>query len=226
LTSAQPGLLFDLDGTLVHTDPVHMKAFNQMLEPFGRQVDETFYKAHVMGRQNAAIMRDIFPDMPEAERTRLADAKEAGFRSMAGLLEPLEGLVRLLAAAERAEVPCCIVTNAPRANARLMLDALGLARRFDVIVIGDEMEQAKPHPMPYLTGLSRLGADPARSVAFEDSRSGVAAAAAAGLAVVGLTTSLDEGELVAAGATLAVPNFADARLLDLVRERTGLRVDA
>jgi hypothetical protein len=54
----------------------------------------------------------------------------------------------------------------------------------------------------------------------------VDAAAADGLAVVGLTTSLDEGELVAAGATLAVPNFADARLLDLVRERTGLRVDA
>jgi HAD superfamily hydrolase (TIGR01509 family) len=222
--ASRPSLLFDLDGTLVHTDPVHMKAFNAMLEPFGRQVDEAFYKAHVMGRQNAAIMRDIFPDMPEAERTRLADAKEASFRSMAGQLEPLEGLRDLLAAAERGGVACCVVTNAPRANASLMLGALGLGERFDVIVIGDEMEQAKPHPLPYLTGLSRLGSDAARSVAFEDSRSGVKAAHAAGLTVVGLATSLEEPELVAAGATLAAPNFTDSRLLDLVRERTGLRV--
>ena len=224
MTDLRPCLLFDLDGTLVHTDPVHMKAFNQMLEPFGQHVDEAYYLANIMGRQNAAIMRDMFPDMPETEHRRLADAKEANFRSLAAELQPLPGLLDLLAQASRQGVECCIVTNAPRANAVMMLGALGLQDRFDVVVIGDEMDQAKPHPLPYLTGLARLGGDPARSVAFEDSRSGVTAAAAAGLPVIGMTTSLQPADLIAAGAVLTAPDYTDAGALALVAERTGLRV--
>jgi HAD superfamily hydrolase (TIGR01509 family) len=222
----KPCLLFDLDGTLVHTDPVHLKAFNAMLAPFGRSVDEEFYLRHVMGRQNAAIMRDVFPDLSEAEHRRLADEKEARFRALAGAgaLSPLPGLLDLLAAAGEQDVACCIVTNAPRANAAQMLSAIGLANRFDVVVIGDELERAKPHPLPYLTGLSRLGGDADRSVAFEDSRSGVQAAAAAGLQVVGVSTSLDEPALIGAGASMVAPDFTDAAALALVHERTGLRI--
>lgn len=219
-------LLFDLDGTLVHTDPVHLEAFNAMLAPFGRAVDEAFYQQHVMGRQNAAIMRDIFPDLPEAEHRRLADEKEARFRALAGAgaLHPLPGLLDLLAKAHEQHIGCCIVTNAPRANASQMLSAIGLAERFDVIVIGDELEHAKPHPMPYLTGLARLGGAAERSVAFEDSRSGIQAASEAGLPVIGVATSLDGPALLAAGAALAAPDFTDAAALALIRERTGLRV--
>lgn len=222
----KPCLLFDLDGTLVHTDPVHFRAFNAMLAPFGRSVDEAFYLNNVMGRQNAAIMRDIFPDLPESEHQRLADQKEANFRALAGAgaLSPLPGLLDLLARAQEQDVPCCIVTNAPCANALQMLAAIGLRDRFDVMVIGDELEQAKPHPLPYLTGLARLGGAAERSVAFEDSRSGVQAAAAAQLPVIGIATSLGGDVLLAAGATIVAPDFMDPAALALIRQRTGLRV--
>ena len=72
-----------------------------------------------------------------------------------------------------------VVTNAPRANALMMLDALGITDRFRGMVIGDEMANPKPHPVPYLVGLERLGASTDHAVAFEDSRSGVRSAAAA-----------------------------------------------
>ena len=115
-----------------------------------------------------------------------------------------------------------MVTNAPRANALMMLGALGITDRFRGMIIGDEMANPKPHPEPYLVGMERLGARPARAVAFEDSRSGVRAAAAAGLPVVGMATSLAPSALREAGASLVARDFTDPELIALVRERTGM----
>ena len=114
-----------------------------------------------------------------------------------------------------------MVTNAPRANAEQMLAGLGLASRFDVVVIGDELARGKPDPLPYATALARLGADAARAVAFEDSRSGIAAAHAAGIFTFGLSTTLDAPALRAAGADVAIADFADAALMEGLRARFG-----
>src|ERR1700721_4048531 len=105
----------------------------------------------------------------------------------------------LLDYADAAGIRCAVVTDAPRANAEVVLRALGLAGRLPMQIIGSELARPKPDPLPYLTGLERTGAVAAHSVAFEDSLSGLRAALGAGLAVVGLTTTLDEGTLNGAG---------------------------
>jgi beta-phosphoglucomutase len=217
-----PGLLFDLDGTLVHTDPVHFRAFNAMLATQGQSIDLDGYLTHIIGRSNPAIMAGLFPDLPVSEHRRLADLKEATFRSLALDLRPLRGLVALLDAADAADLPWGVVTNAPRANAEHLLAALGLRERTRVLVIGEELSRAKPDPLPYQTGLALIGADAVSSVAFEDSASGVRSAAAAGLAVAGLTTSLPAGTLMEAGASLCASDFADQALLSLIAAVTGL----
>lgn len=214
-------LLFDLDGTLVDTDRVHLMAFNRMLEPFGKQIDAPTYARDVMGFPNPMIMERLLPHLPSHERIALADRKEALFRTMAGELEPLPGLVDLLDWAAASGCPCAVVTNAPRANADMMLKALRLGSRFDAIVIGDELARAKPDPLPYLTGLERLGGLAPVSLAFEDSRSGIAAATGAGVVTIGLTTSLDEAALAAAGAIFGARDFTDPRVRDLVGRRLG-----
>ena len=99
-------------------------------------------------------------------------------------------------AAERG-LPCAVVTNAPRANAEKALAALGLAELLPLLVIGGELARSKPDPLPYLTALELIGASAETSVAFEDSLSGVQAAVAAGLAVVGITTGLSAERLLA-----------------------------
>jgi beta-phosphoglucomutase-like phosphatase (HAD superfamily) len=103
----------------------------------------------------------------------------------------------------------------------MMLESLGLAGRFSHVVIGDEMTHPKPHPMPYLVGLERIGAEPGRTVAFEDSRSGVRSASGAGLTVVGMSTSLGPEALTQAGADYVARDFTDAGLRALVMARTG-----
>jgi beta-phosphoglucomutase len=218
---SRAGLLFDLDGTLVHTDPVHFRAFNAMLATQGRSIDLDGYLTHIIGRSNAAIMAGLFPDLPVSEHRRLADLKEATFRALALDLKPLRGLVALLDAADVAGLPWGVVTNAPRANAEHLLAALGLRQRTRVLVIGEELARAKPDPLPYQTGLTLIGADAPLCVAFEDSASGIRSAAA-GLAVAGLTTSLRADALTQAGATLCAPDFKDQALLGLVARVTGL----
>lgn len=220
--SFTPALLFDLDGTLVETDPTHLAAFNDILVANGEPaIDLHFYNTNIIGFQNAQIFARLFPRLPPEDHKRLADEKEALFRERAGHLHPARGLLALLDWADAAGVPTAVVTNAPRANADLMLGVLGIADRFRTVVIGDELEHAKPHPLPYRMGLERLGADPERTVAFEDSRSGIRSAVAAGLTVIGMATSLPPAALREAGAHLAAHDFTDPVLLDTVRHTVG-----
>jgi HAD superfamily hydrolase (TIGR01509 family) len=209
---APAALLFDLDGTLTETDELHHRAFNELLSGFGRSMDRDTYQSRVMGFPNAEIMAWLFPEIPVAAHAALSDRKEAVFRASVGQLAPAAGLLDLLAWADAQSIPCGVVTNAVRDNAAMMLTGLVMTERFRTIVIGEDLPHGKPHPLPYITGIERLGADAARTVAFEDSRSGVRSAAAAGIACIGLTTALPAEELVAAGARFAVRDFTDPRL--------------
>ncbi len=93
-----------------------------------------------------------------------------------------------------------------------MLAAAGLAHRFDTVVIGEECERPKPDPLPYQEAMRRLGVTPSRSVAFEDSRSGLRAARGAGAHVFGVSTALTPAELLQAGAHQVIPDFTDPAL--------------
>ncbi len=217
-------LLFDLDGTLTDTDQLHLEAYRRILAP--RELSEAEYKVQVMGQANAAIMGWMFPGLPAHEHQRLADEKERLFRSMVDRLHPTPGLMGLLAWAERHGIKTAVVTNAPRDNAELMLAGLGLADRFPVLVIGDELARGKPDPLPYRTALERLDSTPGQALAFEDSRSGVQAAAAAGIETIGMLTGLDEATLKAAGATWTMRDFSDPRFLAKLETDYGYRVMA
>jgi beta-phosphoglucomutase-like phosphatase (HAD superfamily) len=93
-----------------------------------------------------------------------------------------------------------------------MQAGLGLAERFPMLVIGDELARGKPDPLPYLTGLQRLGGEAARAIAFEDSLSGIRSASAAGIFTFGMRGALDDAALHAAGASAVISDFTDARL--------------
>jgi HAD superfamily hydrolase (TIGR01509 family) len=212
-------LLFDLDGTLVDSDADHLAAFQKVFAPYGITLDRTLYTAHIMGASNAMIGERFLAHMPETERLAVFDAKEAAYRDGLGALEATRGSAELLLFAAEQGLACAVVTNAPRANAVQVLTAIGLADRLPIVVIGGELARAKPDPLPYLTGLELTGADAKSSVAFEDSLSGVRAAVAAGITVVGLTTTLPADTLVGAGAVFAVADFTDRRVYDLIAKR-------
>jgi phosphoglycolate phosphatase len=210
-------LLFDIDGTLADTDALHLEAFNRILGPRGQSFDHARFSKELQGFSNASISARFLTGEPPQRQAAIMDAKEATFRELvAGQIQPVPGLMTLLGLADRAGVPMVAVTNAPRLNAEMLLTGLGIMDRFKALVIGDELAHGKPHPMPYLEGLRAVNATPALSVAFEDSRSGVQSAAAAGIATIGMRTSLAHADLVAAGAVMTAKSFEDPELVRIV----------
>jgi HAD superfamily hydrolase (TIGR01509 family) len=179
--------------------------------------DHARFTKELQGFSNASIAERFLADEPPERQAAIIAEKEKTFRKLvAGRIQPLPGLMALLALADRADVPMVAVTNAPRLNAEMLLSGLGIAERFKVLVIGDELAQGKPHPMPYLEGLRAVGATPETSVAFEDSRSGLRSASSAGIATVGIRTSLSHADMVAAGAAMTSKAFDDPELLKFV----------
>jgi HAD superfamily hydrolase (TIGR01509 family) len=222
MSQIRGALLFDIDGTLCDTDPLHIRAFNAMLARFGRSIEEEEYARRVMGFANADIMRDFFPELPVEEHRALAEHKEAAFRDLARTeLRPTAGLLDLLDWADGQGLPMAAVTNAPKANADLMLAGLGVEHRFRAIVIGDTLPRGKPDPLPYRVSAERLGVDCAHCVAFEDSRSGLRSASGAGAFAIGMMSSLPEPELVASGARFGVRDFNDPRLRDIILKQVS-----
>jgi HAD superfamily hydrolase (TIGR01509 family) len=215
--SSGKALLFDIDGTLADTDALHLEAFNQVFGPRGHIFDHARFAKELQGFSNGSISERFLADeRPERQAAIIAE-KEATFRGLvAGKIQPVPGLMALLALADRAGIPMVAVTNAPRLNAEMLLSGLGIADRFKALVIGDELPHGKPHPMPYLEGLRAVSALPNLSLAFEDSRSGIQSASAAGIATIGMRTSLSHADLVAAGALRTARAFDDPELIELV----------
>lgn len=214
-------LIFDMDGTLVHSDPVHLQAFAEVLKPEGVTINEEVYRSSIIGRTNEAIFASLLPHLPVEKHAAYADEKEATFRRMAQDLKPLAGLMELLDWAEARQIGIALVTNAPRLNADHMLGALGVTERFPVQVTIEQVERGKPDPLPYLTALERLGIRAEDAIAFEDSPSGMRAAKAAGLFSFGVLTGLSPEDMRAAGADATIEDFHDAGLWDLLNRRTA-----
>ncbi|MBD2102737.1 HAD family phosphatase [Leptolyngbya sp. FACHB-261] len=218
-------LLFDLDGTLANTDPLHLRTWQEILGQYGITVDAVFYKKHISGRLNPDIVRDLLPQLSLEEGLRLADRKEARFRELGTELQPLPGLLELLDWASQHQLSRALVTNAPRENAHFMLGVLGLEYAFTTVVLAEEATAGKPDPAPYQLALSRLGIMPGQALAFEDSQAGIRAAVAADIATVGIASTHEPQVLQKAGAMQVIPDFTDPKLVEIFAA-LGLEITA
>jgi HAD superfamily hydrolase (TIGR01509 family) len=205
-------LLFDLDGTLAETDSLHLPTWVDVLQPYGIEVDEAFYKERISGRSNSKIVQDLLPDLSAEEGRRLADAKEASFRGRAHELEPLPGLLDFMREGKDRGLSLALVTNAPEENVEAILLALELNAFFDEVVLSDQVGPVKPDPAPYKAALDKLGISPEEALAFEDSTSGIASSVAAGIPTVGVASTQRPETLEEAGAFMVAKDFTDPEL--------------
>jgi HAD superfamily hydrolase (TIGR01509 family) len=206
-------ILFDLDGTLANTDPLHFQVFQQMLDERGVGLDAIAYGHKISGRTNQAILQDFFPHFSEADIQHFSHEKESRYRALAQTqIEPLPGLLALLDRLQKNQLKTAVVTNAPRLNAEFMLAALGLAETFEFVILGEDLPRAKPDPLPYETAIARFGIQPQEALVFEDSPAGIRAAIAAGIPTVGVASTHEPQALLALGVEFVVQDFMDERL--------------
>ncbi|XP_072964321.1 haloacid dehalogenase-like hydrolase domain-containing protein Sgpp [Typha angustifolia] len=229
-------VLFDIDGTLCDSDPLHYQAFRELLLEIGYNggvpIDEEFFIKNIAGRSEVDAGRNLFPDWDHEKAMKFLDDKEAMYRRLASQhLEAISGLHKLCKWVKDRGLKRAAVTNAPRLNAELMISLLGLSDFFPVVVVGNECERAKPFPDPYLKALKELGASPEHTFVFEDSASGIKAGVAAGMPVIGLMTRNPAKSLLEAGATFLIKDYEDPRIwtaleeLDRITETAPKKMD-
>ncbi|HXJ43950.1 MAG TPA: HAD family phosphatase [Bryobacteraceae bacterium] len=201
--------IFDMDGVIVDSNPLHRVVWTEFNSQHGIWTTDAMFE-RMYGKRTDQVIRDFFGDeLPEDEVFALGAAKEALYRErMRPQLEAslVPGVREFMEA--HAAMPMAVATNAEPANLDFVLDEADLGKYIRFKTNGYEVEHPKPAPDIYLKAAAGLGVDPAECVVFEDSHSGVAAALAAGMRVVGITTTHTE----LAGVSLAIPNFRDEAL--------------
>ena len=219
--SLAPGLalILDMDGVIIHSNPVHRRAWEAFNRRYGRETTEAMHQ-RMYGRRNDEIVRDFFGDSlsPEEVFARGA-AKEQLYREMvdgrvADVLVP--GVREFLA--RHAASPLGLASNAEPANVNLLLDGAGLRRYFRAVVDGHQVDHPKPHPEIYLRTAEQLRTAPPNCIVFEDSHSGVQAARAAGMRVIGVRTTHTE----LPGTALDIDNFSSKDLDQWLRAQAAL----
>jgi beta-phosphoglucomutase len=201
-------LMFDLDGVLIDSNPLHTQAWLLYLKECGVSADRLKERMH--GKRNDQIVRDLFGGSLSDEEVFAHGArKEALYREM---MRPhlknrlVPGVAEFLARHRQAAIG--LASNAEPANVHFVLDNSGLACYFRVIVDGHQVSCPKPDPEVYRRTAELLGVEPASSIVFEDSPAGVAAARGAGARVVGVETTNRDLD----GVELSIPDFLDPRL--------------
>jgi HAD superfamily hydrolase (TIGR01509 family) len=178
-------VLFDMDGTLVDSEKVWDVGLRELARRYGGELSAPA-RTRMIGTSMAESMDILHADIEQPWRDLHASVSWLEARVSELFADGLiwrPGARELLAAVRTAGIPAALVTATRRHLVEIALATIG-PDNFDAVVCGDDVAQTKPYPDPYLTAARRLGADPRRCVAIEDSPTGVASARAAGCLVV------------------------------------------
>jgi HAD superfamily hydrolase (TIGR01509 family) len=145
---------------------------------------------------NHQILREVLGiALCDADLARFEARKELRFRELCRAhLRPIAGLAGFLAESRRLDVSLAVATAAGRENREFVLEGLGVASDFRVVVGAEDVQRGKPDPEIFLKAADALQVHPSGCVVFEDAISGIEAAGRAGMKAVALTTSLDPWE--------------------------------
>lgn len=202
------GIVFDMDGTLAATEPLHMEAWLTVLHDAGFNFDEHWFQQWVGLSDRVlaeAVVRDYSPAWSVEElQERKRNLFHATARQKAELFVGLDQALAWL----QSHIPLALATSSSNLDAEAVFANTQLNRFFHTIVTSDRVDNLKPAPDPYLLACREIGLAPQDCVAFEDSPAGVTSAREAGLTVIGVTTSKTAGQL--AEAHHIFPNTYDA----------------
>jgi beta-phosphoglucomutase len=234
-------VIFDCDGILVDTEPLHYRAFQKVLAPLGLGHDFDHYTEHFIGFDDRDAIIHAFREAGrQLEPAALEPLLEAKSRAMQELIEQgvptFPGVVELVRELGARGVPLAVASGALRHEVDAFVRVLGLAGAFCAIVAADDVKRSKPDPETYAQALQRVrGAqgwstlDPGSCIAIEDTPAGIQSAHGAGLFVVAVTNSFPRSELMKADhivGSLLDMDFSRMEMLVQQKQRESIGVQS
>ena len=190
------GIIFDLDGVLIHTDQYHYQAWKRLADRLEIPFDETVNNRlrGVSRMESLDIVLERYHGQPQSktDKERLAEEKNGVYRALLGRMTPAsvdpgvrETLGQLRGRGYR------LAVGSSSKNARIILERVGLTDAFDAISDGTNIARSKPDPEVFLKAAEFLRLEPSQCAVVEDARSGIDAAIAAGMLPVGIGDASD-----------------------------------
>ena len=210
-------VIFDFDGVIADTEPIHYRAFQSVLTPLGMEYSWKEYLDLYAGFDDRDAFRERYRRMgkslDEAALNDLAQRKAKSFESLVstGVAKPYPGVVDLVRAQSGIR-PIALCSGAVRSDILPVLRSLGLDGAFPTMVTAEDVDVSKPDPASYRLAVERLGGgiQPAECLAIEDTPAGIQSAKSAGLRVIAVTNTYGREKLF--GADRIVTSLAGLRL--------------
>jgi HAD superfamily hydrolase (TIGR01509 family) len=201
-------ILFDFDGVLADTEPLHWRAWHEVLAPYSPDLDWATYQRRCVGTSDIQMLQ-FFSEITRKHVTvdeirALYSQKRNIFQALA-MARPIvnEGLVQLLAGLKGLSL--AVVTSSNQVEVEPILRRAGLMDVLGTVVYGNDVTHYKPDPEPYQLALARLGVQPSEAVVFEDSASGIRSGLDAGCRVVTVPAPADLPGLVETALACRLP---------------------
>jgi HAD superfamily hydrolase (TIGR01509 family) len=210
-------VLFDFDGVVVQSEPLHMRTFLEMLGPYGVKVGEGRWYREFAGTGSKHIFEVLVREYHlDLDVDALVAKRKADYegRVRAGELREMPGVRDFIRTLKFRGIHTAIVSGSHRTNVQAALETLSLQGLFDLIVSGDDLPQRKPDPGPFLHAAKGLGVPPADCLVIEDSNAGCEAARRAGMKLAWLKPPVDLPDQVS---DVAILDFTGENLKKLER---------
>lgn len=203
-------LIFDLDGVLADTEPLHKEAKRDAFRSFGLEIPEPYY-LDFRGRTDEDFARIVGRELglDEGRCEEVLRRKHALFEARETEIPPVAGVLDFLREARGRFAKLAVATSATPRNQAFAFDRFGLHPFFDAVVNASHITHAKPHPEPYLKAAELLGIPTSDCLVIEDSRNGILSGKSAGCAVAAITTSYSRAELLGTPADLVVDGYPE-----------------
>ena len=206
------GIIFDFDGVIVDSHPVHMRAWKAFFMSKGKTLGDEELSFVMEGAKREEILRRFLGGLTPAQVELYGAEKDALYQEHAGELNLVCGVGEFLEQADAAKVPVAIATSGSRRRVERTLRGFGLLQGFHTIVTAEDVARGKPDPELFQLAAQRLRIPADEILVCEDAVAGVAAAKAAGMKCMAIAAAGRRKLLQEAGADLVIDDFTQTEL--------------
>lgn len=215
-------VIFDMDGVLADTGPIHFQSWVKMAnEDAGVNFTKEFFEES-FGQQSIPITRKLVgTNVEQALVEKWANLKEKYYREMVkNKLEAIPGVIELIRDLKKENIKMAVGSSGPLENVELLLTSLKIKHYFDVVITAEDVKNGKPDPDVFLIAANKLDLKPENCLVIEDAPVGIEAAKRAGMKSIALTTTHKREELYQADIIVEdLTNIHKDAILKLLKEK-------